>query len=145
MLPSPLPPYHTFIHQSGTVNCYVSHSILFPQHLYIPNSNPNPEPLVWFKVPGFWSPINTGLSLKRLSDMLLLPTYRVILWLGRAIGGRILKRSRSLHTSCLQHRAAPPTHLARPLHVQATSSPQSHAHLPPEWQAVQAAAALAPC
>lgn len=47
------------------------------------------ELLVWFKVPGFWGTINTALSLRFISNNLLLPRSRMIGWLGSTSRGRV--------------------------------------------------------
>lgn len=53
--------------------------------------------LVWFKASGFWSTVNTGLSLRLALDILLLLRVRVVLWLGWVSEDRIQMSSRPPH------------------------------------------------
>jgi hypothetical protein len=76
-------------------NCNVSHGIFSLKHANMHHK----DSLFWSKGSDFWCTINPGPLMRLISDILLLPRVRVILWLGRASGGRFCVRPRLLYTS----------------------------------------------
>ncbi|XP_040599065.1 uncharacterized protein LOC121139388 [Mesocricetus auratus] len=127
-------------HLGSTGNCDVSHHIVQTDLHTVVHYN---KLLVCLKVSGFRSTINTGPSLRFLSDTLLLPRVRVMVQLGSASGGRFYESSWLPHTS-LPLMSATPRRLAR-LNLCACSLWAvllSHILSLPVGQAIQAAS---PC
>lgn len=92
--PPSFPPLHgLFVCQSGIANCSVS---AMCHRVYVPTTpqtasqanSPCYESLVWFKVSGVGSIINTGPSQRLALDILLLTRVRVVLQLGMVTGAQ---------------------------------------------------------